>query len=246
MNCYVYTYSINRAPVYVGIGTHGKAAYQRAMDLKGHPEIQEHEYPHVQIVVVGDLLSREDALCMETMLIQTLGSYYTLRNQQVSVKHMLPEVIKEAEGEGEQNVRHTLSQLLVTQKQAIVQECLSHLKAMGLSAVHDPIYLESEYSTAERNALQALMPGYDPHVDSINEQFHEWWRKVRFTSAVEIAVVVVPWEAQAVRLSDVVNQHKFGVAGRAVWVVSLEQWLRTIRLVPENYRLARHMVRTYL
>lgn len=242
MKCYVYTYTLNGVPIYVGMGTHNtKRAYGRALDFRGHAEIASTEYEGISVTIVGDDLSETEARSLETFLIHTLSQYHVLRNVIRSADIPEPQLIQGKVGRT--NAKQLLRSLLATQREHTIRECLAHMNAVDPAMGHRAIFLEPTCDVAA-TMLGALMPKYDAALDSLIEQFQSWWRENEFNPALDRVVVVVPTQDHAKKFAKAVYRSlTCTFIRRPVRVCSMERWLKMVRLDPKQNRALRAAVR---
>ena len=215
---YVYTYSIDNKHVYVGIGTEDDGAFIRAKDFKGHPELKTEEYHKIVVDIVARKLSRKNALAQEMVLIQTLGAHNELRNKRVTHRDVKRETVVGSK----LTVSERVADKLKNDKQGAIDLCLRYFKACGPSLFHN-FYLKTKVSEKTSLLQKAVIGnGYDPSVDSLMEQLHEWWREVAFNPVFDKAVILVHKKQHADAMMSALAEGGLKL-GRII-VISLEEF----------------------
>jgi len=79
-NNYVYVYSVEGKPIYVGIGTDDDGSYRRARNLEGHSEVRRVK-GSIDIEIIASKVSRVTARTLELTLIRQYNKTYQLLNK---------------------------------------------------------------------------------------------------------------------------------------------------------------------
>jgi hypothetical protein len=81
MSNYVYVYSIEGAPIYVGIGCDTDGSFVRARNIAGHPEVAKRNVDQIIVEIVVRNISRKSALLLEALLIDRYAAHHVLDNK---------------------------------------------------------------------------------------------------------------------------------------------------------------------
>jgi hypothetical protein len=224
---YVYLYLLDQLPIYIGIGTEDSNGFQRALDFRGHPALASDEYERITVEIIHRNINRGTARRIEASLIQVVGLTHKLRNKQTSFQGNRLQTIQLGKVD-ERTLEKKIKELLETNSELLIDEALEFFDNTGI-AIHGAMYLYPEpVDRTARTLQQAIIPSYDPDLDSMLGEFGTWCKDNDFIPFCDKVIVIVPTEVLREKFQKATKHMLFLNDERkpAVIVSSLELWAR--------------------